>query len=83
MHALSFIVITLINTFCYTNTLSNLKSDSYVFINFKFAHNNNLTYVSIEKRIVSEFKENAAIINHVIKFLMNIKKKLITKSLSL
>ena len=74
MHALSFVVAALINTFCYANTLFDSKSDFYVFINFKFAHNNDLTHVSIEKRIVSEFEENTAIINHAVKFSMNINK---------
>ena len=74
MHAFSFVVTVLINIFCYTNILSNLKSDSYTFIDFKFACNNNLTCVLIEKKIVNEFKENAATINHAVKFLMNINK---------
>ena len=74
MHALSFVVIILINTFCYTNTLFDSKSDSYAFIDFKFACNNNLMCVSIEKRIVSEFKKNAITIDHAVKFLMNIDK---------
>ena len=72
MHALFFVVAVLINTFCYANTLSNLESDSYAFIDFKFAHNNNLMCVLIEKRIVSEFEENAATIDHAVKFSMNI-----------
>ena len=72
MHAFSFIIAVLINIFCYTNTLFNLKNDFYVFINFKFAYNNDLTHVLIEKRIINKFKENAATIDHVIKFSMNI-----------
>ena len=72
MHALSFIIAALINTFYYTNTLSDSESDFYVFINSKFACNNNLMYVSIEKRIVNEFEENAITINHAVKFLINI-----------
>ena len=72
MHALSFVIAVLINTFCYTNILFDLKSDSYVLINSKFAHNNNLMCVLIEKRIVNEFKENVATINHAVKFSMNI-----------
>ena len=72
MHAFSFIIAALINTFCYVNTLFNSKSDSYVFIDSKFACNNDLMCVLIEKRIVSEFEENAAIIDHAIKFSMNI-----------
>ena len=74
MHVFSFIIITLINTFCYTNTLFNSKSDSYAFIDFKFIYNNNLMHVSIEKRIVNEFKKNAITIDYVIKFLININK---------
>ena len=74
MHAFSFVITVLINTFCYTNTLFDSKSDFYVFINSKFAHNNNLTHVLIEKRIVSEFEENATTIDHVVKFSMNINK---------
>ena len=74
MHAFSFVITILINTFCYTNTLSDSESDFYALINFKFAHNNNLTHVSIEKRIVNEFEKNAAIINYAIKFSMNINK---------
>ena len=72
MHAFSFVVTTLINTFCYTNILFNLRSDSYAFINFKFAYNNDLTHILIEKRIVNEFEKNAAIIDHAVKFSMNI-----------
>ena len=74
MHAFSFIVAALINTFYYTNTLSDSESDSYALINFKFAYNNNLTCVSIEKRIVSEFEENTTTIDHAVKFSMNINK---------
>ena len=74
MHAFSFVVAVLINTFCYTNTLFDSKSDSYAFINFKFAHNNNFTCVLIEKRIVSEFEKNVATIDHTVKFLININK---------
>ena len=74
MHAFSFVIAALINTFYYTNTLSDSKSDFYTFINFKFACNNNLMCVSIKKRIVSEFKENAAIIDYAVKFSMNINK---------
>ena len=72
MHASSFVVTILINTFCYTNILSDLKSDSYAFIDSKFACNNNLMCVSIKKRIISEFEENTATINHAVKFSMNI-----------
>ena len=72
IHAFSFVITALINTFCYTNTLFDSKSDSYALINFKFACNNNLTHVLIEKRIVSEFEENAATIDHAVKFSMNI-----------
>ena len=74
MHVSSFIITVLINTFCYTNTLSDLKSNFYVFIDSKFVHNNNLMHVSIEKKIVSEFEKNAATIDHAVKFLMNINK---------
>ena len=74
MHASSFVVAVLINTFCYTNTLFNSKSDFYAFIDSKFVYNNDLTCVLIEKRIVNEFKENAATINHAVKFLMNINR---------
>ena len=72
MHASFFVVAVLINTFCYANTLSDSKSDSYALIDSKFAYNNNLTCVLIEKRIVSEFEENVATINHAVKFSMNI-----------
>ena len=72
MHALSFVVAVLINTFYYANTLSDSESDFYIFIDSKFAHNNNLMCVSIEKRIVNEFEENAITINHAVNFSMNI-----------
>ena len=72
MHAFSFVIAALINTFCYTNILFNSKSDSYTLIDSKFAHNNNLICVSIEKRIVNEFEKNAATIDHAVKFSMNI-----------
>ena len=72
MHASSFVVIVLINTFYYANTLSDLENDSYAFINFKFTYNNNLMCVLIEKRIVNKFEKNAIIIDHAIKFLINI-----------
>ena len=74
MHAFSFVIAALINTFYYTNTLSDSKSDFYAFIDFKFACNNDLTHVSIKKRIVNEFKKNAIIIDHAVKFLININK---------
>ena len=74
MHASSFVITVLINTFCYTNTLSDSESDSYALIDSKFACNNNLTHVLIEKRIVSEFEKNTVMINHAIKFSMNINK---------
>ena len=74
MHTFSFIVAVLINIFCYANTLSDLKSDFYVFIDFKFAHNNDFTHVSIEKRIINEFEENAVTIDHAVRFSMNIDK---------
>ena len=74
MHASSFVIAVLINTFCYTNTLSDSKSDSYAFIDSKFACNNNFTHVLIEKRIVNKFEKNAATIDYAIKFSMNIDK---------
>ena len=72
MHASFFVIAALINTFCYTNILFNSKSDSYAFINFKFTCNNDLTCVSIKKRIVNEFEKNVATIDHAVKFSMNI-----------
>ena len=72
MHALSFVVTVLINTFCYANILSDLKSDSYALINSKFAYNNDFMHILIEKRIVNEFEENAITIDHAVKFSMNI-----------
>ena len=74
MHAFSFVIAALINTFYYTNTLSDSESDSYALINFKFTYNNNLTHVLIEKRIVNEFEKNAATIDYAVKFSMNINK---------
>ena len=74
MHTLSFVITILINTFCYANTLSDSKSDSYALIDSKFTYNNDFTCVLIEKRIVNKFEENAAIIDYAVKFLMNIDK---------
>ena len=74
MHASSFVVAVLINTFCYTNTLFNLKNDFYALIDSKFVYNNDLTCVLIEKRIVNKFEKNAATIDYAVKFSMNISR---------